>query len=150
MARRRPAVFYQQAYTMVQANQTNRAAPTIKAEAVAAHQTSAEPLSHPPSRAVETKSIYPPSRAWEGRARAERIPLGIICMLAATILFAGSSALSKWLVATYPIGEMLFIRTAAALVRSQAESRHREFLSLRGSLLPIPVDGSNHPRGEGC
>lgn len=39
-------------------------------------------------------------------------------MLTATILFAGSSALSKWLVATYPIGEMLFVRAATALVGS--------------------------------
>jgi drug/metabolite transporter (DMT)-like permease len=39
-------------------------------------------------------------------------------MLIATVLFAGSSALSKWLVATYPIGEMLFVRAAAALVGS--------------------------------
>jgi len=37
-------------------------------------------------------------------------------MLTATILFAGSSALSKWLVATYPIGEMLFLRAATAFV----------------------------------
>jgi len=37
-------------------------------------------------------------------------------MLLATILFAGSSALSKWLVATYPIGEMLFARAATSLV----------------------------------
>jgi drug/metabolite transporter (DMT)-like permease len=103
---------------MVQANQTKRAAPTIKVEAVAAHQTSAEPLPHPPPRAVEAESICPPSRSCEGRERAERILLGIICMLAATILFAGSSALSKWLVATYPIGEMLFVRAAAALVGS--------------------------------
>src|SRR6266481_6845972 len=101
--------------SMVQANQTNSAAPAIKAEAIAAHQTSAEPLPYPPPRAVESKSIYPPSRAREGRERAERIPLGIICVLAATILLAGSSALSKWLVGTYPIGEMLFIRAAAAL-----------------------------------
>jgi drug/metabolite transporter (DMT)-like permease len=56
--------------------------------------------------------------AREGREAAERIPLGIICMLIATILFAGSSALSKWLVATYPIGQMLFMRAAAALVGS--------------------------------
>ena len=101
---------------MVQANQTNKA--DYKAEAVAAPQTSAEPLPNPPPRMVEAKSIYPPSRAWEGRARAERIPLAIICMLAATILLAGSGALSKWLVATYPIGEMLFVRAAAALVGS--------------------------------
>jgi len=39
-------------------------------------------------------------------------------MLIATILFAGSSALSKWLVATYPIGEMLFVRAATALIGS--------------------------------
>src|SRR6266404_4659939 len=104
--------------SMVQAKQTNRAAPTIKAEAAAAHQTSAEPILYPPPRAVENKSIYLPLRAREGRQRAERIPLGIICMLAATILIAGSSALSKWLVATYPIGEMLFVRAAVALVGS--------------------------------
>jgi drug/metabolite transporter (DMT)-like permease len=52
----------------------------------------------------------------EDRQAAERIPLGIIYMLVATILFAGSSALSKWLVATYPIGQMLFMRAAAGLV----------------------------------
>src|SRR5258708_31350643 len=39
-------------------------------------------------------------------------------MRAATILIEGSRALSKWLVATYPIGEMLFVRAAAALVGS--------------------------------
>jgi drug/metabolite transporter (DMT)-like permease len=39
-------------------------------------------------------------------------------MITSTILFAGSSALSKWLVATYPIGEMLFVRAASALVGS--------------------------------
>src|SRR6266566_1507828 len=88
--------------SMAQANQTNRAATAIKAEAIAAHQMSAEPFPYPPLRAVESKSIYPPSRAREGRERAERIPLGIICVLAATILLAGSSALSKWLVGTYP------------------------------------------------
>jgi len=48
--------------------------------------------------------------------RQERIPLGILYMLIATILFAGSSALTKWLVTTYPIGEVLFLRAASALV----------------------------------
>jgi drug/metabolite transporter (DMT)-like permease len=67
------------------------------------------------------------ARAREGREATERIPLGIICMLVATILFAGSSALSKWLVATYPIGQMLFMRAAAALVGS--------------SLVILPVTG---------
>jgi drug/metabolite transporter (DMT)-like permease len=48
--------------------------------------------------------------------REERIPLGIAYMLAATVLFAGSSAASKWLVATYPIGEVLFTRSATSLI----------------------------------
>jgi drug/metabolite transporter (DMT)-like permease len=59
--------------------------------------------------------------------RQERIPLGIVLMLIATILFAGSSALSKWLVATYPIGEMLFVRATTALIGS--------------SLVILPVTG---------
>ncbi len=48
--------------------------------------------------------------------RVERIPLGIAYMLAATVLFAGSSATSKWLVAIYPVGEVLFSRSATSLV----------------------------------
>jgi len=48
--------------------------------------------------------------------REERIPLGIAYMIAATVLFAGSSATSKWLAATYPVGEVLFSRSATSLV----------------------------------
>jgi drug/metabolite transporter (DMT)-like permease len=48
--------------------------------------------------------------------RTDRIPVGILCMLAASVMFAGSAALSKWLIATYPIGEMLFMRSASSLV----------------------------------
>jgi drug/metabolite transporter (DMT)-like permease len=48
--------------------------------------------------------------------RREHIPLGILYMVGATIMFAASSAVSKWLVASYPIGEVLFTRTAVALV----------------------------------
>ena len=48
-------------------------------------------------------------------ARREHVPLGILYMVGATIVFAGSSAASKWLVATYPVGEVLFTRTAVAL-----------------------------------
>jgi drug/metabolite transporter (DMT)-like permease len=49
-------------------------------------------------------------------ARREHVPLGILYMVGATIVFAASSAVSKWLVASYPIGEVLFTRTAVALV----------------------------------
>ncbi len=51
----------------------------------------------------------------ERPARRDHVPLGIFYMLAATVMFAGSSALSKWQVATYPIGEVLFIRTLTSL-----------------------------------
>ena len=48
--------------------------------------------------------------------RADRIPLGIFYMLAATVLFAGSSALSKWQVANYSFIDVLFLRSLSALV----------------------------------
>src|SRR6266508_3515700 len=48
--------------------------------------------------------------------RREHVPLGIVYMIGATILFAASSAVSKWLVASYPIGEVLFTRTGIALI----------------------------------
>ncbi len=49
-------------------------------------------------------------------ARADRIPLGILFMLGATIMFALSSALSKWQVADYSFVEVLFFRASASLV----------------------------------
>ncbi|HZL31721.1 MAG TPA: DMT family transporter [Pseudolabrys sp.] len=49
-------------------------------------------------------------------ARRDQIPLGILYMLAATVLFAGSTALSKWQVATYPFSEVLLFRSAVSLV----------------------------------
>jgi drug/metabolite transporter (DMT)-like permease len=49
-------------------------------------------------------------------ARHERIPLGILYMIGATIMFSGSSAISKWQVATYPVGEVLFIRSSVSLI----------------------------------
>jgi drug/metabolite transporter (DMT)-like permease len=42
--------------------------------------------------------------------RREHIPLAIAYMVAAGVLFAGANAGSKWLVATYPVGEVLFAR----------------------------------------
>jgi drug/metabolite transporter (DMT)-like permease len=48
--------------------------------------------------------------------RHERIPLGIVYMIGATIMFSGSSAISKWQVAHYPVGEILFIRSTVSLI----------------------------------
>ena len=48
-------------------------------------------------------------------ARREHVPLGIVYMLGATIVFAASSASSKWLLAAYPLGEVMFIRQVTSL-----------------------------------
>jgi drug/metabolite transporter (DMT)-like permease len=48
--------------------------------------------------------------------RQERIPLAILYMVGAGMVFAGSSAASKWLVETYPLGEVLFTRTIVGLI----------------------------------
>src|SRR4051794_16878424 len=47
--------------------------------------------------------------------RQERIPLAIAYMIAAGAVFAATSAASKWLVATYPVGEVLFTRALIGL-----------------------------------
>jgi drug/metabolite transporter (DMT)-like permease len=46
----------------------------------------------------------------------EHIPLGILHMVGATIVFSASSACSKWLVASYPWGEVLFTRSMVSLI----------------------------------
>jgi drug/metabolite transporter (DMT)-like permease len=53
-----------------------------------------------------------------GRAatRREHVPLGILYMVGATIVFAMSSAVSKWLVDIYPVGEVLFTRSGLSLI----------------------------------
>jgi drug/metabolite transporter (DMT)-like permease len=49
-------------------------------------------------------------------ARREHIPLAIFYMIASGAVFNCSNAASKWLVATYPIGEVLFARTLVGLL----------------------------------
>lgn len=48
--------------------------------------------------------------------RREHVPLGILHMVGATIVFALSSAMSKWLVDIYPVGEVLFTRSCVSLI----------------------------------
>lgn len=42
---------------------------------------------------------------------ASNVSAGIVCMIVATIAFAVTHALSKWLVATYPVGQVMFSRS---------------------------------------
>ena len=48
-------------------------------------------------------------------ARSDRVPLGIIFMLGATVMFAASSAISKWQVESFSFAEVLLFRTIASL-----------------------------------
>ena len=50
------------------------------------------------------------------RGRTEDVPRAILLMVVATVLFAGASAASKWLVAIYPVGEVLFLRSLSSLI----------------------------------
>src|SRR5258708_5495326 len=80
-----------------------------------------------PRRAIWRTGVAPPERpsvtsnSLEGGrpaapTRTDRVPLGILYMLGATILFAASSALSKWQVASHFFIDVLFLRSVTALV----------------------------------
>lgn len=47
--------------------------------------------------------------------RSDRVSLGILYMLGATLMFAASNAISKWQVAGYSFDEVLFFRALASL-----------------------------------
>ena len=49
-------------------------------------------------------------------SRADRVPRGILYMIAATVMFAVSSALSKWQVTSYSFAEVLFFRAVTSLL----------------------------------
>jgi len=55
-------------------------------------------------------------RAMRQNARQERIPLAIVYMVVSGVVFAATSAISKWLIATLPIGEVLFTRALIGLI----------------------------------
>src|SRR4029077_10955055 len=49
-------------------------------------------------------------------SRKDNIPRGIYFMIAATVMFAVSSAIAKLQVAIYPVGEVMFFRSFSSLV----------------------------------
>ena len=69
-------------------------------------------------------------------ARREHVPLGILYMVGATIVFAASSAVSKWLVASYPIGEV----NGARRVPHAAPWPSRAAFGLARLLADVPAD----------
>ncbi|MGA8614933.1 MAG: DMT family transporter [Xanthobacteraceae bacterium] len=49
-------------------------------------------------------------------AHQDHVPRGILCMVAATLMFSIAFALSKWVVALYPVGEVMFLRSFSSLL----------------------------------
>ena len=76
---------------------------------IPAHRTDRRPDVTASSSSVERRIPEPP-------ARQERIPQAILYMVSAGAIFSFSSAASKWLVATYPVGEVLFSRVFVSLI----------------------------------
>jgi drug/metabolite transporter (DMT)-like permease len=52
----------------------------------------------------------------DGDAARNQVVRGIMFMIGATVMFAISNALSKWVVAIYPVGEVMFSRSLTSLV----------------------------------
>jgi drug/metabolite transporter (DMT)-like permease len=48
--------------------------------------------------------------------RTENIPRGILCMIVASLAFATSNAIAKWSVASYPVGEVMFLRSFSSFI----------------------------------
>lgn len=65
----------------------------------------------PPSSRPEPEAVEPGTVE-----RRQNVTLGIFYMIGASLFFALTSALSKWQVAVYPVGEVMFMRSAATFV----------------------------------
>ncbi|RAI45834.1 DMT family transporter [Rhodoplanes roseus] len=60
--------------------------------------------------------IAPAPAASSASTRIENIPLGILFMIGATVMFALSSAFAKWQVSLYPVGEVMAFRSISSLL----------------------------------
>jgi drug/metabolite transporter (DMT)-like permease len=49
-------------------------------------------------------------------AHKDHVPRGILCMVIATLMFSIAFAISKWVVALYPVGEVMFLRSFSSLI----------------------------------
>jgi drug/metabolite transporter (DMT)-like permease len=65
-------------------------------------------------------SSRPSAGPTPGAIRQDDVPRGILFMIAATLLFALSSAIAKWQVAIYPVGEVMFLRSFSSLISCAA------------------------------
>lgn len=61
-------------------------------------------------------STEPAAIASQPSARSNHVVRGIMFMIGATVMLAISNALSKWVVAVYPVGEVMFSRSLSSLI----------------------------------
>ncbi len=73
-------------------------------------------LTGKPPAAVSSESVTGGATVAKMPGRTEDVPRGIMLMIIATVLFASASAASKWLVAIYPVGEVLFLRSLSSFM----------------------------------
>ncbi len=73
-------------------------------------------LTGKPPAAVSSESATGGATVAKMPGRTEDVPRGIMLMIIATVLFASASAASKWLVAIYPVGEVLFLRSLSSFM----------------------------------
>jgi drug/metabolite transporter (DMT)-like permease len=69
-----------------------------------------------PGSLVTATRLPAPAVAAGVAKRVDDVPRGILFMIAATVLFAISSAIAKWLVAIYPVGEVMFVRSLSSFL----------------------------------
>src|SRR5262245_17741643 len=74
------------------------------------------PRPHAPAARADVTATSDAGSAPSPPTRQEHIPKAILYMVAAGLIFSFSSAASKWLVETYPVGEVLFSRVFVALI----------------------------------
>src|SRR5262249_5378151 len=65
---------------------------------------------------IEGQATRAASAAQPPDVSASNVLRGILCMIAATVAFAIMHALSKWLVAEYPVGQIMFSRSLVGFV----------------------------------
>jgi drug/metabolite transporter (DMT)-like permease len=73
-----------------------------------AHRPDSEALQSAPNVTSTVRKI--------SAAHKDHVLRGIFCMVAATLLFSIAFALSKWVVALYPVGEVMFLRSLSSLI----------------------------------
>jgi drug/metabolite transporter (DMT)-like permease len=72
--------------------------------------------SEAPSKPPSAPETAAPQRTPAEKLRKDHVPRGILCMVLATMLFAGVAALTKWQVGLYPVGEVVFARSLASFI----------------------------------